>query len=78
VVHFFLTVQQTGRFCVFRGGGQSGGLAAEIETTFQAEHRLRNPQVNPLRMRKIPVAAFFPFFSLAPRIPRAYKQIVSS
>jgi hypothetical protein len=59
-----LNVQQTGRFCVFRGGGQSGGLAAEIETNFQAERRPRNPQVNPLRMRKIPVAAFFSFFRL--------------
>jgi len=69
VVHFFLTVQQTGRFCVFRGGGQSGGLVAEIETIFQAECRLRNPQVNPLRMRKIPVAAFFSFFRLRHAFP---------
>jgi len=29
-------------------------------------------------MREIPVASFFFFFSLAPRIPRAYKEIVSS
>jgi len=64
-----LNVQQTGRFCVFRGGGQRGGLAAEIETIFQAERRLRNPQVNPLRMREILVAAFFPFFRLRHAFP---------
>ncbi|HWN75719.1 MAG TPA: hypothetical protein VNO13_08245, partial [Candidatus Udaeobacter sp.] len=47
-----------------------GGLAAEIETIFQAERRPRNPQVNPLRMREIPVAAFFSFFRLRHAFPR--------